>query len=98
MIRLSRMGHDVIAIHTLAAGELTLPKLGAVELIEAETGRRVVVQSDIAAPLYGERVRAWLQGFESDVRREGFDYLRVTTGDDLERSLRRFLVSRGGGR
>jgi hypothetical protein len=67
-----------------------------VELIDAETGSRVVVQSDIAGPAYRDRVRAWLQAFESDVRREGFDYLRVTTDDDLERSLRRFLVSRGG--
>jgi uncharacterized protein (DUF58 family) len=95
--RLARMGHEIVVVQTLDADEVVLPKLGAVELIEAETGRRVVVQSDIAAPAYGERVRAWLQGFESDVRREGFDYLRVTTGEDLERSLRRFLVSRGGG-
>lgn len=94
--RLARMGHEIVAVQTLDADEVELPKLGAVELIDAETGSRVVVQSDIAGPAYRDRVRAWLQAFESDVRREGFDYLRVTTDDDLERSLRRFLVSRGG--
>jgi uncharacterized protein (DUF58 family) len=95
--RLAGMGHEMVVVQTLDADEVDLPKLGAVELIEAETGRRIVVQSDLAAPAYGERVRSWLQEFESDVRREGFDYVRVTTGEDLERSLRRFLVSRGGG-
>jgi hypothetical protein len=95
--RLARMGHEMVVVQALDADEVDLPKLGAVELIEAETGRSIVVQSDVAAAAYGELVRTWLQGFESDVRREGFDYVRVTTGEDLERSLRRFLVSRGGG-
>jgi hypothetical protein len=31
------------------------------------------------------------------VRRDGFDYARITTDDDLDRVLRRFLLSRGGG-
>lgn len=95
--RLARMGHDVVVVHTLAADELALPQLGAVEFVDAETNRRVVVQAETAAPGYAERVRTWLSGVETEVRREGFDYVRLTTGDDLERVLRRFLVSRSGG-
>jgi uncharacterized protein (DUF58 family) len=95
--RLSRMGHEVIVIQTLAAEEVTLPALGAVEFVDAETSRRVVVQCDTAAPAYRDRVRSWLAGVETAVRRDGFDYARITTDDDLDRVLRRFLLSRGGG-
>jgi uncharacterized protein (DUF58 family) len=95
--RMARMGHDVVVVQTLAAEELALPNLGAVEFVDAETHRRVVVQADTAAPGYAERVRTWLAGVEAEVRREGFDYVRLTTSDDLERVLRRFLVSRSGG-
>ncbi len=94
--RLGRMGHEVILVQVLADDELALPALGAVEFVDAETGRRVVVQSERAAADYGARVRAWLQRVEGDVRRDGFDYLRLTTGDDLERVLRRFLIARRG--
>jgi uncharacterized protein (DUF58 family) len=95
--RLARMGHEVVVAQTLAADELALPKLGAVEFVDAETGRTVVAQTEAAAPEYAARVRSWLHNFETDVRREGFDYVRVTTSDDLERVLRRFLLARAGG-
>ena len=95
--RLARMGHEVVVLQTLDAGELTLPGLEAAEFVDAETGRRVVVQPDAARPAYAERVRAWLSDLESAIRREGFDYLRVSTEDDLERALRRFLLARSGG-
>jgi len=92
--RLARRGHEVVVVQTLAADEVELPRVGAVEFVDAETGRAVVVQAETAAPAYAERIRLWLRDFEKDVRREGFDYVRVTTADDLERKLRRFLVSR----
>lgn len=95
--RLGRMGHEIVVVQTLDADEIRLPDLGAVELVDAETGRTIVVQAAVAAPAYGERVRAWLSGLDTEIRRHGFDSLRITTGDDLERTLRRFLLSRSGG-
>ena len=95
--RLARMGHEVVVAQTLDTDEVRLPDLGAVEFVDAETGRTIVVQSDTAAAGYGERVRAWLNGLDRDMRKQGFDYLQITTGDNLERTLRRFLLSRSGG-
>jgi uncharacterized protein (DUF58 family) len=97
LARLARMGHEVVAVQTLDADEIELPRLGAVEFVDAETGRKVVVQSETAATGYGERVRGWLSELDRDIRRQGFDYLRLSTRDDLERTLRRFLLSRSGG-
>jgi hypothetical protein len=94
--RLARMGHDVVVVQTLAAEELTLAAQGAVELVDAETGRTLVVQPETARAAYAERVRAWLASLASAVAREGFDYVRVTTGEPLERALRHFLLTRRG--
>ena len=91
MRRLSRMGHEVVVVQTLSAEELTLPAHGAVEFVDAETNQTLVVQPELAQETYRERVSAWLSGFEAAVRREGLDYLRLSTADVLERELRRFL-------
>ncbi|MGE0460305.1 MAG: DUF58 domain-containing protein [Vicinamibacterales bacterium] len=96
MRRLSRMGHDVVVIQALAAEELSLAVDGAAELVDAETGRMLVVQADAARAAYTERVRGWLDGFASAVHREGLGYALVTTDQPLERALRRFLVARRG--
>lgn len=96
MRRLSRMGHDVVIIQALAAEELSLAVEGAAELVDAETGRTLVVQPDAARAAYSGRVRAWLDGFALAAGREGLDYALVTTDEPLERALRRFLVARRG--
>jgi uncharacterized protein (DUF58 family) len=95
--RLGRMGHEVVVVQTLSDDELDLPSVGAAEFVDAETGRTVAVQAAAAAAGYAARVRRWLRDFEHGIRRDGFDYLRLTTGEDLERALRRFLISRAHG-
>jgi len=96
MRRLGRMGHDVVVVQTLAAEELSLSVEGAAELVDVETGRTLVVQAEAARAAYVDRVRAWLDGFASAVGREGFGYARLSTGEPLERALRRFLLARRG--
>jgi uncharacterized protein (DUF58 family) len=92
--RLSRMGHDVIVIQTLAAGEIDLDVPGVAELVDSETGRRLVILPDESREAYGERFESWRRGLCAAVAREGLDYLCVSTADPLERVLRRFLIAR----
>jgi uncharacterized protein (DUF58 family) len=94
--RLSRMGHDVIVIHTLAREELTLDVPGAAQLIDLESNQRLMVQPSAVRDSYAGAVNAWLQSVEQQLRRDGIDYLRLITGDSIESSLRRFLVGRRG--
>lgn len=96
MRRLARMGHDVVVVQTLADEELTLAAEAAAELVDAETGRTLVVRPETARAAYAARVRAWLDSFASSVGREGFGYVLVTTAEPIDRALRRFLVSRRG--
>ena len=90
------MGHDVIVMHTLAREELTLEVGGAAELIDLESGGRLMVQPAAAREAYSAAFRKWLDDLEGRLRRDGIDYLRLIAGDPLEPALRRFLVARRG--
>jgi hypothetical protein len=92
--RLSRMGHDVIAIHTMATEELTLSEDGAAEYEDLETGRTMLVDPEVIRADYGRSVAAWLEHVQRELAAEGLDYLRLTTADPLVTALRRFLVAR----
>jgi uncharacterized protein (DUF58 family) len=95
--RLARMGHDVIAMHTLSREELNLDVGGAAELVDLESGRKLLVQPASIRDSYATALQEWLATIERDIRRDGMDYLRVITHDPLEAVLRRFLVGRRGG-
>ena len=92
--RLSRMGHDVIVIHTLAKEELTLGVPGASQLVDLETGQTLMLQPSAARASYVRALESWLGSVEQQFRRDGIDYLRLVTGDSIEPALRRFLVGR----
>ena len=95
--RLTRMGHEVIVIHVMAAEELTLPRGTAVEFEDLETGAKLVTNASAIAGDYERHVRTFLADVEQATSREGVAYLRLMTGQPLEPGLRRFLVARRGG-
>jgi uncharacterized protein (DUF58 family) len=94
--RLSRMGHDVIVIHTLAREELTLEVGGAAEFVDLESGRRLMVQPSSIRDSYIAAFGQWLSTVERELRKDGISYLRLSTDEPMEPALRRFLVGRGG--
>jgi uncharacterized protein (DUF58 family) len=94
--RLARMGHDVVVIHTLSREELTLGVGGAMEMVDLESGRTLMVQASTVRASYVSSVRAWIDSIEKKITREGLEYLRLVTDEPLEPALRRFLVSRRG--
>ncbi|MEO8681975.1 MAG: DUF58 domain-containing protein [Vicinamibacterales bacterium] len=94
--RLARMGHDVVVIHILSREELTLGVGGAVEMVDLENGRTLVVQPSAVRASYTAALNAWIAAIEKTIRREGLEYLRLVTDEPLEPAMRRFLVSRRG--
>ena len=98
MRRLHRMGHDLLAIHVMAAEELRLPPGGAIEFEDLETGSRRSTDAVAVAAEYERNVTAFLTHVRQSVAREGLGYLQLTTGESLEAALRRYLVARRGGR
>ena len=92
--RLARMGHDVIAVQLIAREELALPRGRAAEFVDLETGATLFASPDAIAAEYRSAVDEFLKRVRQSIEREGVDYLRLVTGESLERALRRFLVGR----
>jgi uncharacterized protein (DUF58 family) len=92
--RLARMGHDVIAAHTISREELSFDVGGAAELVDLETGRTLLVQPSTIRDGYRQAFASFLQRLESQARRDGVDYLRLVADQPLEPALRRFLIAR----
>lgn len=92
--RLARMGHDVIAVHVMAREELELPRGGAIEFEDLETGATLVTSPAAIESVYRATLHSFMARARAAVEREGMSYLRLVTGEPLEPALRRFLVSR----
>ena len=95
--RLARMGHDVVILHVMASDELSLPRGGAVEFEDLESGATLVASPDAIARDYNDAVDRFLKRTRQAVEREGLDYVRLMAGEALEPALRRFLIGRRGG-
>jgi uncharacterized protein (DUF58 family) len=94
--RLTRMGHDVIVIHTLAREELTLPAGSSAQYEDVETGARVIANPAALRPIYDAAVREFLSRVQRAAQGEGVDYVRLVAGEPIEPPLRRLLLSRRG--
>jgi len=88
--------HDLIAISITDPREKVLPKVGLIELEDAETGETVVVDSGSAQvrrryeAITQERAEQLAESFRSS----GVDHIPVLTGRDHVRDLVRFFHAR----
>lgn len=95
--RLARMGHEIVAVQVMAREELELPRGESAEFEDLESGEtRLTVTSRVAAR-YRANLRGFLEQTRRAMQREGMDYVQLTTGEPLDRALRRFLLERRAG-
>jgi uncharacterized protein (DUF58 family) len=83
--RLPARGGDVVVVHVLDREELRPTLVGDMELVDRESGRRVVVslsRETIAA--YEREASAWTDGVASRCRTAGLGYVRLFADDELE--------------
>jgi len=88
--------HDLVALVVSDAREREMPKVGLVEVIDAETGRRVLIDtSDLSfhAALAAHRQIENAQRAEL-FRRSRVDYIELETGQAYEAKLRRLFAIR----
>jgi len=88
--------HDLIAVLLADPREQRLPDVGLIELEDAETGKRVLVDSGSAEvrrayQLAGEEARAALSRLCSGA---GIDLIPITVGEEPARVLVRFFLAR----
>ena len=88
--------HDLIAISLSDPRERKLPNVGLIELEDAETGERVLVDTGSAAVRrrFEAAARERSERLRGMLRSRGVDHIPVVTGEDYVRDLVKFFKSR----
>ena len=96
-LRILARRHDLIAVVVRDAREKQLPDVGLIELEDAETGQRVLLDTSSARlrKKYESRAMHQLEQQRAFFRSTGIDEVQVETGKDYVRGLRRLLKQRG---
>jgi uncharacterized protein (DUF58 family) len=95
MRRLSNR-HQVIAVHVVDPRELELPHVGILSVIDAETGRRLDVQTDspVLRARYAAAASSRQAQIRSSIRGAGAEYLRLSTDRDWLPEIAKFAGGR----
>jgi len=88
--------HDATAIHIVDPRETELPRAGLVELEDAETGRRVVVDTSSrrVRTEYAALMKRRMDAARDALRRSGLDVVRVSTAGQYIHELVMFFRAR----
>lgn len=95
-LRIARQRHDVIPIAVGDRREMELPAVGLVELVDAETGERIVIDT-ASRSLRREYSLSAVGGLEQRstmFRRMKMDCIEVRTGESFVEPLTRFFRAR----
>ncbi|MEO1129290.1 MAG: DUF58 domain-containing protein [Planctomycetota bacterium] len=92
--------HDVISIHIADPRERELPRAGLIELEDAETGERRLVDTSSRRlrRMYASEAQRRTEELNKRMRRMGIDMVHVTTHDDYIHALVELFHRRGSRR
>jgi uncharacterized protein (DUF58 family) len=90
----AQRGHDVAMLHLLSADELALPFSDHVELEDAESGARRLVDASAVRATYAVAVNEFLERCRSSAARDGVDYALLRTDLPPASALREYLIRR----
>ena len=95
-LRVVNRKHDLVAISVRDPREETLPDVGLVAVVDAETGAPAIIDTGSARVrhAFAERARRARAAGRDIVKRAGVDLLEVSTGADYDRSLVTFFRER----
>jgi uncharacterized protein (DUF58 family) len=94
-----RMGHEVAVLHVLAPEERTLSLGGEVELVDMESGERLVMAAARVKADYESRLSAFVNDQRAFARAEGITYVDASTTrgpDEVLRALVRLRLQGDG--
>lgn len=96
-LRILARRHDLVAVLVGDARERELPNVGLIELEDAETGERVLLDTSSARVRreYAIAARRRLEALRDFFRATGIDQVEVLTGQDYVRDLRTLFRRRG---
>jgi uncharacterized protein (DUF58 family) len=87
-------GHDAAMLHLLSPDELSLPFTDHIELEDAESGVRRLVDAAGIRTTYDAAFSAFLERCRSNAARDGVDYALLRTDASPATALREYLIKR----
>ncbi|WP_372368603.1 DUF58 domain-containing protein [Candidatus Uabimicrobium sp. HlEnr_7] len=99
-IKQAQSKYDVIAITSNDPGEFSFPEIGIVELEDAETGERIIVdgQSPLLKEIFSQRTTKIKKEREALFKRISMDELSVSTNEDYLKNIHQLFRKRATGR
>jgi len=94
MRRVAQRGHDVAMLQLISPSERMLPYADQVELEDAESGERRLVDSISVSAAYRAAMDAFLDRCRTHAQRDGVDYALMDTDVPPEIALRQYLLRR----
>ena len=86
---------ETLVFQILSPEELELPETGEWILEDSESGEERIVHLDEVRAGYRQRLEAFCDRLKSACEGYEFDYVRLSTGEPLERALMAYLERRG---
>lgn len=88
--------HDIIGVHIFDEKEKSLPKVGLMRVVDAETGKQRII--DTSSKKVREKYETWFEEhrsyFNNAFQKSGSDTLSIRTDDDYVKSLLKFFKKR----
>ncbi len=97
-LRILKNRHDVVAIRIYDKRELELPDVGLIQLVDAETGEELLVDTsdNEVRQLYNKRMKEHFHAVAHSFRKTGIDLVDISTDDDFVLALKKFFRMRMG--
>jgi uncharacterized protein (DUF58 family) len=95
-LKLARQKHDVILIDVNDRREREIPALGLIELEDAETGRRIVVDTSSRRwrAQYHDLIDEFIEQRDKQLKRSKLDVIHINTGESFVEPLTKFFRQR----
>lgn len=95
-LRVAARRHDIIGVQVHDKRDIELPKIGLIQLKDAETGKSVLINSNnpMARQEYNRQFNRIQEDARQNFRLAGADLIQVATGDDYVKALQEFFMKR----
>ena len=95
-LRVAATRHDVVGVQVYDRRDQELPKVGLIQIRDAETGKTVLLNTNDAYTRmkYSEQFKKVLDDAKSVFKKAGADLLQVSTGQDYVKVLQQFFIRR----
>lgn len=95
-LKVAARRHDIIGVQVHDKRDIELPKIGLIQLRDAETGKTVLMNTN--NPLARQEYNRQFMKIQEDARRNfrlaGADLIQLATGDDYVKALQEFFMKR----